>query len=172
MIKNFKSFQVNEFFIDPVKREKPIKIKLSTQYTLMIHSDRQFEGKGCFELFLKEKCVAIGEYEKSMRPIVSDKPKYKKVQIMGNRFSVEPLEGKEKQINLFNINSYKIGCGSILMDGIIKCAKQTGNKTIWLDVLKTNDRAIYLYKKFGFQIDDQYAKLATQVSWYRMYLNL
>ena len=31
---------------------------------------------------------------------------------------------------------------------------------------------IYLYKKFGFQIDDQYAKLATQVSWYRMYLNL
>jgi hypothetical protein len=172
MINDFKNFQLNELFVGPIKSDKPTKIKLSAQYTLMVHVDRQFEGKGSFELYLKEKCVAIGEYELSMRPIVEDEPHYKMVQVMGSKFKVEPKGEKSKQTNLFNIKSYKVGCGSILMGGIIKWASQSKMKTIWLDVLKTNERAIHLYQKYGFKIDKEYERLAKQATWYRMYINL
>ena len=173
MIKKFNTFSVNELYlIGSNGSNKPTKIKLSTQYTLMTHYDRQFEGKGTFELFLKEKCVAIGEFELTNRPIVEDEPHYKMIQTQGSKFYVEPKSEKSKQTNLFNIKSYKTGCGSILMDGIIKWASQTGLKILWLDVLKTNKRAIHLYQKYGFKIDKEYERLAKQANWYRMYINL
>jgi Acetyltransferase (GNAT) family len=171
MIKSYNKFRLNELNLLPL-RDKPTKIKLSPQYTLMIIPERLKEGAGEFELYLKEKMVAYGQFELLSRPVVEDIPHYKMVQVMGAKFYVEPKGEKSKQTNLYNIKSYKTGCGSILMDGIIKWARQSGMKTIWLDVLKENERAQYLYKKFGFQTDGEYERLAKNVNWYRMFLNL
>lgn len=159
----------NELFIG--KEKKIWKNKISSVWTFLVHkgSHTLIEEVGVFELLYKNNILANGEYELIKRPIiVGNKPEYKKIQILGQKFQVEPKFGYEKQIHLFNIKSQKAGCGSMLMENIIKWAKESSKKTLWLDVLKDNQRAISLYTKFGFQIDEQYDKLAN-VSWYRMY---
>ncbi len=43
------------------------------------------------------------------------------------------------------------GIGSALMDGLISFSKEADYKSICLDVRSDNERAISLYKKFGFE---------------------
>lgn len=43
------------------------------------------------------------------------------------------------------------GIGSALMDRLISFSKSTGYKSLYLDVRGDNERAISLYKKFGFE---------------------
>lgn len=45
-----------------------------------------------------------------------------------------------------------LGIGSHIMTAILEAARQAGYKQIELDVVTENDRAVALYKKFGFQI--------------------
>lgn len=44
------------------------------------------------------------------------------------------------------------GIGSHIMTGILESAHQAGYKQIELEVVTDNERAVALYKKFGFQI--------------------
>ena len=69
---------------------------------------------------------------------------------------------KKYQIYVTDVISHKEGFGSLLMNFVvthfnsIKDAKpKNGYKrnTLWLKVLKYNERAFYLYKKFGFELD-------------------
>lgn len=43
------------------------------------------------------------------------------------------------------------GIGTALMENLIDFSKEAGYKSIYLDVRSDNERAIYLYKKFGFK---------------------
>lgn len=45
------------------------------------------------------------------------------------------------------------GIGSSLMEECLKLAKQRGFKKIQLEVMSNNDRAMALYKKFGFEVE-------------------
>ncbi len=45
------------------------------------------------------------------------------------------------------------GIGTALMEECLKIAKQKGFKKIQLEVMSNNDRAIALYKKFGFEVE-------------------
>lgn len=45
------------------------------------------------------------------------------------------------------------GVGSALMEECLKLAKQKGFKKIQLEVMSNNDRAMGLYKKFGFEVE-------------------
>ena len=71
---------------------------------------------------------------------------------------------KRKQIYVTDVVSNQQGCGSLLMGFIINHFRNKKNekakngynkKTLWLKVLKTNTRAIYLYKKFDFEVDKE-----------------
>ena len=44
------------------------------------------------------------------------------------------------------------GYGKELLDALLKRAETHGAKTVFLDVRKTNETAIYVYKNAGFQI--------------------
>ncbi|WP_245530547.1 GNAT family N-acetyltransferase [Pseudothermotoga thermarum] len=46
-----------------------------------------------------------------------------------------------------------MGVGSALMEECLKLAKQRGFKKIQLEVVEGNERAIALYKKFGFEVE-------------------
>lgn len=43
------------------------------------------------------------------------------------------------------------GTGSSLMHGLVKAAEDESLDTIWLEVIKGNDPAYYLFRKFGFK---------------------
>ena len=43
------------------------------------------------------------------------------------------------------------GIGSMLLEGLIKFSKQASYRSIYLDVRADNERAISLYRKFGFE---------------------
>lgn len=45
------------------------------------------------------------------------------------------------------------GVGSALMEECLKLAKQKGFKKIQLEVMSNNDRAMGLYRKFGFEVE-------------------
>lgn len=47
------------------------------------------------------------------------------------------------------------GFGTTMLDFTIKYAKDNGENVIWLDVLKTNLKAIKFYERYGFKIIDQ-----------------
>jgi ribosomal protein S18 acetylase RimI-like enzyme len=47
----------------------------------------------------------------------------------------------------------RIGIGKAMMDYMIGWAKEKGYEKITLSVFSTNQRAINLYKKFGFKIE-------------------
>ena len=46
---------------------------------------------------------------------------------------------------------WSLGIGRALMEGCIECAKKAGYSQLELDVTAANDRAVELYKKFGFE---------------------
>lgn len=43
------------------------------------------------------------------------------------------------------------GTGSALMSGLLEAARNQSLKTMWLEVIKGNDPAHYLFRKFGFE---------------------
>ncbi len=67
------------------------------------------------------------------------------------------------------------GIGSSLMEECLKIAKQKGFKKIQLEVMSNNNRAMALYKKFGFEvegvkkkavfIDNEYVDLVVMGKW-------
>ena len=127
------------------------------------------EDYSIIELFIRNETAANGEYEMVKRPIIKDIPRYKIV-MHGDKKSVEILGDQELQLNLFNIRSYRVGCGSLLIDSFIKWAKWRNHKVIWLDVLKENTRAQNLYLRYKFKMDDEFNKLKPTLNYYRMYL--
>ncbi len=44
-----------------------------------------------------------------------------------------------------------LGIGTILMKELMKWAEDKGAEKLWLSVFSTNERAIALYKKLGFE---------------------
>ena len=73
------------------------------------------------------------------------------------RVSVEPETGRCRHIAELGIfvrrKFWGKGVGSALMTEAIKLAKQLGCHKIVLDTTEGNERAIRLYKKFGFEIE-------------------
>ncbi|PLV59292.1 GNAT family N-acetyltransferase [Thermotoga sp. KOL6] len=64
---------------------------------------------------------------------------------------------RTKHVGEFGISVKKrywgLGIGSAMIKSLIDWAKQNDFKRIQLEVLKSNERAISLYKKFGFEVE-------------------
>jgi len=119
---------------------------------------QEMKGHGYFSVTQNNETVSIAEFHYYIRPIISgNKPEYKFL-LDGKYYKTVSKYGEEYQTLITNVESFKIGCGSILMNGIIKWAKFKNLNVIWLSVLKNNERALHLYKKFGFKIDEEYDK--------------
>ena len=128
---------------------------------LTISSSLKFEVQEnwhYFSVIQHGETVATADFHNTYRPIISgDKPEYKLVKD-GGYYTTDSKHGEKGQMLITNVESFKLGCGSILIDCIIKWAKWKESKVIWLDVLKNNSKAIHLYQKFGFVIDEEYDK--------------
>ena len=61
------------------------------------------------------------------------------------------LDRNNGNFYLCNVSSKERGAGSILLKDIIEYSKKNNFKKITLDVLSSNELAIKLYKKFGFE---------------------
>lgn len=116
-------------------------------YSLSFHN-------GQFEIFAEGMIMATAQSYWDKLPLVTD-----------GFLDIK----KRKQIYITDVVSNKIGYGSILIDemlrhfGELKTSKPKNGyskENIWLKVLKNNERAFFLYKKFGFEIstiiDDEY----------------
>jgi putative acetyltransferase len=51
-----------------------------------------------------------------------------------------------------------MGIGTVLLNHMIDVARMKGLKKVWLQVSSNNTRAIYLYKKAGFEIEGKLSK--------------
>ena len=127
------------------------------------------ETNNQFELSINNQLMAVATYYWTKRPLIIND----KVQLTNIR-----------QIYLTDVESFKPGCGTLLIQGIInfftelkqKSGKRPGYSRdyLWLIVKIDNLRAINLYKKCGFVIDEVHGISTTDISspHYMMYKKL
>lgn len=89
--------------------------------------------------------------------------------------TVEPLTGRSRHIASLGIfvrrKHWGKGVGSALMDEAITLAKTLGCRKLMLGTTEGNERAINLYKKFGFQVETYIDEEAyVDGSWRRSYV--
>lgn len=137
--------------------------KLITYVTSLLEEPASFleMSKGEFTLTIEEEMKFLDDCRKSENSIfiVAEK----NGQIIGNLTCIGSHRVKVKHNVVLGISVDKShrnsGIGSRLMEYAIKWAQKTQIvKRIELYVFKTNDRAIHLYKKYGFVIEGEKQK--------------
>lgn len=78
--------------------------------------------------------------------------------IVGNldlvRYGGSPKTAHVRYLDMAILDGYRsIGIGSALMDYSTKWAREKGFEKLILEVFSTNERAINLYKKFGYEVE-------------------
>jgi len=122
----------------------------------MIHL-KEWNNKEGFDLMIDGQCMAVSNYYWRRRPTIKDK-----------QVSAKEMR---RQIYITGVESFKIGCGTLLMQSIIehftnrkntkKCRLGYSLDYLWLSVTIDNHRAIGLYKKCGFEIDEVHGVTTT-----------
>lgn len=112
---------------------------------MQAYADRNFNPEACGAELAEAATIFWAVY-------VNDQPAgYFKI-ILQSSHPMVPLQPVTKLERLYLLKEfYGLGLGQGLLKKAIKLSKKAGDKGIWLDVWKKNDRALRFYEKEGFE---------------------